>query len=757
MRVLVCLLSFLCIFKEAYGKQFADPQRNAPVFFQADQVSYNETDEIMTLEGNVEASDGKDVLRADYVTYNKKTDQLHARGNVRLYSDKKDILETSEMNITGDLKTALTAELQILSHEDARLAGTKGEKNGNFTTVYQGVYSPCKLCSIDERAPTTWAIKAERIIRDEEAGEIGYDHARFEFLGISLFYLPAFRHVDPSVDRRSGLMPFELGFSSDYGMMVGIPYYLTFSPQTDLTVTAYPTTTGGVFANTNFRHRGSHSMTEWFVGGGYTDNKLDKTPDRRQYKKRFRGHIFGNGVVNLNDHWRVNYQLQQAENVAYLQNYSFLDTPGVGSKSFLTSFLQGEGFYGSDYISIQALTFDDLRTTANPALTPTIFPLIHYARVGSPGTWGEYWTWDVNELYLTRDSGSLQRDINGAEIFAKAPSMNRIGSRIGFHVPWDTDDGSLWKLTTSLESTLYSVDNFQRTNKTQKVSGSYGQALPQLGLFWRKPYWSYEKEAQWILEPKASLIVGPSMGNSSRIPNTDSEDFELNEGNLFSMSRFPGWDLLDGGSRFNYGVNLSYLRQEALIAKFFLGQSYSFTEFTAFINGKNKGIFKGFSDYILGLMVNVTPYVVLSTNMMLNRDTFVPRRTEIDLTVGPSDLQLKARYIYSKDPFVDDTKANIRNQLVFGGVYKFHENWQVGATMTYDFGNDPGALNYTTTMNYMNDCFNFGISYTRTYHKTPQQPSDTFMFTFYFKNLGTYATTPLGGHSTASHKLFEGK
>ena len=60
---------------------------------------------------------------------------------------------------------------------------------------------------------------------------------------------------------------------------------------------------------------------------------------------------------------------------------------------------------------------------------------------------------------------------------------------------------------------------------------------------------------QQIVEPVVEAVLAPNFGNPSRIPNEDSQDFELQDTNLFGMHRLPGIDLVDEGPRINYGLN----------------------------------------------------------------------------------------------------------------------------------------------------------------------------------------------------------
>ena len=84
----------------------------------------------------------------------------------------------------------------------------------------------------------------------------------------------------------------------------------------------------------------------------------------------------------------------------------------------------------------------------------------------------------------------------------------------------------------------------------------------------------------WVheVEPMVSVNVAPTWGNTRKIPNEDSSDFEFDETNLFEPVRFPGLDRVDTGTRVAYGLRFSSLGPRATEFSGSFGQSYSFTD-----------------------------------------------------------------------------------------------------------------------------------------------------------------------------------
>ena len=80
------------------------------------------------------------------------------------------------------------------------------------------------------------------------------------------------------------------------------------------------------------------------------------------------------------------------------------------------------------------------------------------------------------------------------------------------------------------------------------------------------------------VEPTVSVNLAPTWGNTRKIPNEDSSDFEFDETNLFEPDRFAGLDRIDTGSRVAYGLRFSSYGPRATEFSGVFGQSYSFTE-----------------------------------------------------------------------------------------------------------------------------------------------------------------------------------
>lgn len=751
-RLLTPILFYLGL---QFGAHFASSvEHKEPLLLKANDITHENELSLVTATGDVELSNGEDTLRADKVIYNQKLQNVIAVGNVKIFYKSGDIISSEYLELTDDFKDGFIDKVYILLADNSRLAAADGFKRGHIITLNHALYSPCNLCQYDEQAPPTWQIKASEMQRDEVEGDVYYSNARMEFLGAPIFYLPFLSHADPSIDRRSGFMPPMMGYSSRYGFMTGLPYYYVVSPSADYTLIPIFTTEGGVFLDNELRKRFASGDINVKWGVGYTDNKDWTLKGRSDFEKRHWGHLFAKGEFSLDQNWRFKFDINKVDDVIddrrYLRRYDFLDTIGAGTLPMLESTAAFEGFFGNNYFVSKGYWFQEMRERADRKKTPHILPYLYYQGVSDPGKWGEYWTIDLNEMMLVRQKGSFQRSVKDVEIFAKSKQTNRVFGRLAVDLPFSTGDGSLFNIQASIHSSLYSIKGYHPTSTDPDYTGSYGRAFPQVVLGWRKPYYSLFLDGNMILAPVASFVAGPNIKPGVRIPNEDSQEFELSMGNLFSADRLSGFDRIDGGRRLNYGINMYYFGKNFTHLKLFIGQSYSFTEFLALPNAKQKGIYKGFSDYILEGTFSPVPGYTIEGAFMLDRDKLNAKRSSITFSGGSARFKVRGTYLYTKDPYIDNLNDVKRHQLEVGFESQVHEYWKVMFSIIYDLTSKPGAQSYTIRTGYQDECFGLTLQFMRSYFSAGTiKPSDSYLLTFSFKNLGTYDTGTLGAPASS--------
>ena len=103
----------------------------------------------------------------------------------------------------GSTKIKLKKNLFDRPENDPRLYGVSSAKKDGITSVKKAVFTSCK--KNDDCPP--WSMYAEEIEHDKIEQTIKYKNAWLKIYDVPTVYFPRFSHPDPTVKRRSGLLP----------------------------------------------------------------------------------------------------------------------------------------------------------------------------------------------------------------------------------------------------------------------------------------------------------------------------------------------------------------------------------------------------------------------------------------------------------------------------------------------------------------------------------------------------------------------
>ncbi len=724
----------LCLFvcaTMAGDLPFQTKDKKSEILLKADEMSHEKELGVVVARGNVQISDGKDILEADTVTYNEKNNTVSASGNVQLYRENGDVIHANYVELTDDLKNGFIQKIYLLTEDQQRFAAESAHKRNKITVFEKGIYSPCKLCKTDRHAAPTWQLRASQIER-EEGEDVHYKNTILEFKGVPVLYLPYFKHAEPTVQRRSGfLMPF-LGNSSDLGMVLGAPLYVNISPTQEATIRPILMTKEKPMLSGEYAQVFPSGTLAFSGSVLQTTNKTGSQGAVIENPTRTHGHIFAETRFDLTDIWRIRGKLAKTTSPTYFKKYYFIEGSDTLNKNTLDSHLTLEGFYGKNYTGFKGHHFQNLRADISNKTVPTVAPIIEGSYQTSPGKWGEFWKIDANQLYITRSQKTL----------TTGTSTERLSSTLSFIAPYETTMGIVGETHSYLRGDLYNIKRFSPTVGPE-VNQSRGRLIPSFSLSARYPLVKYMQKNRVILEPIVKLVALPNNLNNPKYPNEDSQDFELDATNLMRSNRFPGIDKVDDGQRLNYGVNFSIYRMSAPLIKGFAGQSYSFSKTTQFNSFPFSGIEKGVSDYV-GLLT-ITPHKHYSVNWLtrLGRKTLKIQKNLIQILAGPPIFTVGIDYVKIARDFYQN--AYVKREQVTGRLSsQFHENWAVYLRGSKELSFNKGELEHGAGLVYANDCLTLKFDAFKTFFIDRDiKPSQTFMLTVGLKNLGEFSTGAL--------------
>jgi LPS-assembly protein len=288
---------------------------------QAREIDYDYTNKRVAAVGNVQIYYGGSTIEADKVIYDQKTKRLHAEGNVRLSEEDGKVTYGEIMDLSDDYRDGFVDSLRLDSPDQTRMAAARAERSsGNFTVFHNGVYTACLPCKDDPKKPPFWQVTAARIIHDQGEKMIYFEDARLEFFGKPLAWLPYFSAPDPTVKRKTGMLPPFIGHSSIYGQSLQVPYYWALAPDYDATFAPMVTTKQGPLLEGEFRQR--------LINGAYSIRGAGIYQLDRNYftggpgDRDIRGSVESSGQFAITDKWVWGWDGVLLSDKTFLQDYN---------------------------------------------------------------------------------------------------------------------------------------------------------------------------------------------------------------------------------------------------------------------------------------------------------------------------------------------------------------------------------------------------------------------------------------------------
>ncbi|MBM2577488.1 LPS-assembly protein LptD [Jannaschia sp. Os4] len=529
MTRLLRLLALLC----ALGAAPAAAQ--APASLVADAIGFDATS--LTASGNVEVfADGR-VLRARRLTYLRDEDRLVVEGPIEVVDPGGDAVLVAEFaTLSRDLRTSVLQGARLVLDRQLQLAANEIARDGTgVTQLYQVVASTCEVCP-DAPVPI-WQIRARRVVHVEETGQIYFERARFEVFGVPVAWFPVLRLPAPTNGRTSGFLAPTVTSDDLLGTGIAVPYFITLGPSRDVTLAPFVTTNEA--RSLGFRYRQAFDAGAIEVNGALGSDEIRPGEAR--------GYLFAEGTFGLPRDYRLDFDLELVTDDTYLLNY------GITEKDRLDSRIAVSRVERDERVLAEAIVFDSLRTGEDNRFLPSReVNVVKERRFDFPGI-GGIGAWSLQGQVRERPASvATARDagLTGAE---GARDVSRFSASFDWRRSWVTGGGLVFTTQAAAHFDTYRISDDPAFGDDVLTRG-----VPYGAVELRYPMTRTGADgAVHTLEPVAQLILAPDERRNP--PDEDSLTPEFDEGNLFSLSRFPGRDRRELGSRVNLGV--SYRRE----------------------------------------------------------------------------------------------------------------------------------------------------------------------------------------------------
>jgi LPS-assembly protein len=713
---------------ESVGQQQGD--KNAPVAFTADEVSYDRDTGLVTATGHVEAWQNDTVLRADRIVFDRNTNIAAATGHVVIMQPDGQVLFSDYAELTQDMKDGVLRGMRSILQQNGKLVANGARRTGGeINELSKVVYSTCNLCAQDPTRPPMWQLRALSGVQDLEHKKIEFEDAVMEMYGVPIFYFPYFWTADPSVKRESGLLIPSIGNSSHAGTFFAQPYYQVIDDQSDATITPMFTTAAGQNVDLEYRRRFNNGTLLANLSAGYSNSNADETTVRGP-----QGSAYITGRFSFNDTWRWGFDLNRASSATYINNFDLGSIYG-GIPSVLTSQIFAEGFGEGAYARADVRFYQGVSSTIVDSKLPVVLPRYEYSYFGRTDSLGGRLALDTEAFNVQRTDGTNTR---------------RGDLVMNYDRPFMGPLGDVWKATFHNTAVAYDAYDFNEQPNYGTVNNiNTARDLPQAAL---QVNWPFMRDSgAWgtqVIEPILQVVASPIVGNSqfNKYPNEDSLDLEFTDTNLFSLNRFPGIDRLEGGQRAVAALHGAWYLNGTTFDGL-VGQSYQAQKDNNFTVAS--GLHNQVSDVVARGSFSPTSWLDLTYRTRLASDNLATHYSDAIAAVGTPTFRVTGGYIYTTDnpysyydqappPPASDTAYYIpRDEITLGadsrlGAYHF------AANVRRDLSTNQ-MIQTSGFASYENECTIFTFSYIRRYTSVGgDHGATTLLFQITFKTIGQF-------------------
>jgi len=303
----------------------------APLYLRADELS-GQPSATVQAQGSVEMRQAGVVVRADQLRYDQAEDLLVAQGKVRISFEGSSFSGPEVQLRVQRMEGFVRAPQYHFAQTDA---GGQAERldilGQGQLRVINGDYTSCRR---EDDEPPDWILSARQLDLNLETGVGVAEGAELRFLDVPILYLPSLSF--PLTDqRKSGWLPPNLEITTGSGIEVNAPYYWNIAPNRDATIAPSVSTRRGFAVDGEFRY-----LQPSFDGRiGLDWLPYDQVAERSRYWLTF-GH-----EGKLSDWMRYSAQIERVSDDEWWNDFPRRHlslTPRL-----LPAMLQGEGDLGS--------------------------------------------------------------------------------------------------------------------------------------------------------------------------------------------------------------------------------------------------------------------------------------------------------------------------------------------------------------------------------------------------------------------------
>ncbi len=672
----------------------------------ADQVYVDDAGRLVAI-GGVEVWNGSVRMTAQRVVFDQRRDTLIVDGPVSISDGPDTVLLADSAEISPDLRAGMIRSARIVLNQQLQISAASISRDANGLNQMDAVVaSTCRVCAAN---PTPlWEIRGERMTLDEATNQMEFEGAQFRFSGVPILYVPRLRMPGPGLVRSRGMLRPEVSLGSDLGLTVGIPYFFPIGDRYDVTLTPAASTNGMV--SLGFRWRMARVNGGLEIGGQISSDNIRPG--------EIRGYGYARALFALSNDFTLSADALVASDRTYLETYDITDD------SRLLGHLTLERVRRDQMIRGRVLGFYSLRAgDVNDELPNLATQAELDQRIG---------------LSTTPIGGELRVQL-GAQAYQRRSSVD--GARGRDLARAFVQLG--WRRSTVLPGGILAAGAVDGRIEHVRVSDDSAFAAPvtrravQAMVEFRWPWArSSDRGARSVIEPIVQVIGARASGGA--LPNDDHTMPELDEGNLFALTRYSGEDARDDVSRINAGLRWSRYQaggwsSEALVGRIWRRQAYA-----GFPPAHVQALGQTASDWLLAGRVSNASGLSLSARLLIDPTSTLSRaETNLSWTDGASSVATRYLFVPAS---AFESRATDLNEVSVDFTRRFYSGWASSFGWDYDIAQNLFAT-ARAGFEFRNECLSFDVSMSRNF-VTATNPTSSTRFNLSVELLGIGGRAP---------------
>jgi len=658
-----------------------DTRKQLPTYVQSDILNERGNQQTV-LEGQVVLRRGELLLKADKIDYDQVHDLAQARGNVYI-NQSGNVYQGPALDLHLDAFEGFFTQpnYQLLKNKAYGQAERIDFVDPSHTVMHNASFTTCQRKPGPDWAPD-WFFKGDKISIDSDRNTGLVEGASVRFKDVPILPVPEVE-FPLNDERKSGLLPPNIGVDNIGGLEYTQPYYWNLAPNRDMTF--YPTywSKRGLNLGTEFRYLESTAPQPPFQGVMRFDY-MEKDQLRND-ARRWGMNYTHTGVLNpylAGGALGLNLNVNRVSDDDYWKDFSISN--GMGIQRLLSSDAALSWTDGLISTGIRAQKWQTLQDLANvnnritppfdraPQLTARLQRFnaggFDVSVEGDFTRFSSARTDDCANVYSNR-LGTYNNCAPNADRAVTVAQLSRpFISSYGYITPKVQVHGRSYQFEGGLPNTLFYNTHQGQTSASVTVPTFSLDA----GMAFERPNRLFSKDWTQTLEPRVFYVHTPYR-NQNFLPNYDSGANAFNFASIFTENAFGGHDRISDSKLLTVGATSRFIDPEtgAEGARFGLAQRFRMQEQQITLPDDPTAK-AGISDVLAGAGMNLSRAWAVDSTVQYNQKTNNFMRRVISGRYAPGPYRVIHAAWRTENT---ETATPVSQQLDVGWQWPLHDLW----------------------------------------------------------------------------------